>query len=76
MKPFIDLITGKTHKQTNDILWQIYGELNRLRLSGVSKARAKRIMDFDAKYNNYIPFFDHENNFENYKAIKTKEIGK
>lgn len=46
-------------------IYQVYGELNRIRLiMGENSERAKKIEDFDKKVNYYAPFCDSE------KAIK------
>ena len=59
--------------ETNAVLIQIYGELNRIRLSTNDPKQAKHIRQFDAENNGYIPFFDNPKMYENYKALKVKK---
>lgn len=51
-------------------LWQIYGELNRIRLiMGSKSTRGQEIEEFDKTNNGYIPFFD---NSENWRSFNKK----
>ena len=53
-----------------DILIQIYGELNRIRLIIGEKSRyGKRIKEADKKFR-YNPFFEKETDFKLYKHLK------
>lgn len=62
----------------NAAIVQLYGEVNRLRLmqSGLTyreKARiARKIEQFDKKFNGYDPFFASKKAYDNYKAIKNQ----
>ena len=61
-------------------LWQIYGELNRLRLIlGEKSKRGQKIEKFDAEHNYYIPFAESEKLMEKYNekygVTKFKKAG-
>ena len=54
-------------------LFQIYGELNRVRLIiGEKSKRAKDIENFDKKNNKYYPYFGSEKSEKRYQALKGK----
>ena len=57
---------------TEDILIQIYGELNRIRLIMGEKTKyGKRIKDGDKKQG-YNPFFEREEDFNLYQHLKNR----
>lgn len=66
----------KRNKYTDlePILIQIYGELNRIRLSMNDPQKAKEIMEFDAKHNGYVPFFDDFGMYNRYPAAKARKV--
>ncbi len=61
----------KKHQfQIEDILMQIYGELNRIRLIlGEESKTGKRIEDGDKRFG-YNPFFEDEKTYEKYRYMK------
>ena len=57
MKKWIHEITKRRPKHIVDALYQIYGELNRIRLIlGEDSERGKDIEEWDKWYNEYAPF--------------------